>query len=151
MDLTLIWIKVSTILLSIIQVQRNRNLKLPMATVVFISMTIYCLPEKIQRHSNLMYPKIFLISPQKYELITMEKEIFYLKSVQLEPLKKSFIPLLYVLCFVLSSLLCFFVFRSGKKLRGLAIGYIAFHYIVLYPIMSKGLISIGLTFQLQLL
>ena len=23
----------------------------------------YCLPEKIQRHSNLMYPKIFLISP----------------------------------------------------------------------------------------
>ena len=74
------------------------------------------------------------------------KGAFYLKSVQLEPLKKSFIPLLYVLCFVLSSLLCFFVFRSGKKLRGLAIGYIAFHYIVLYPIMSKGLISIGLTF-----
>ena len=50
-------------ILSIIQVQRNRNLKLPMATVVFISMTIYCLPEKIQRHSNLMYLKIFLISP----------------------------------------------------------------------------------------
>ena len=71
---------------------------------------------------------------------------FYLKGVQLEPLEKSFIPLLYILCFVLSSLLCFFVFRSGKKLRGLAIGYVAFHYIVLYPIMSKGLVSIGLTF-----
>ncbi len=71
---------------------------------------------------------------------------FDLKSVQLEPLTKSFTPILYIICFILSSLLCFFIFKSGKNLRTLSVGYIAFHYLVLYPIMSKELISIGLSF-----
>lgn len=74
------------------------------------------------------------------------KGSFSLKSVELEPTEKSFIPLLYVLCFILSSALCMFVFRSGKKLKALAVGYIALHYFILYPSMSNSLISIGLMF-----